>query len=49
MTRYQALRTIGCGCLASFVIDSLNKLFGVPKGEIRFMHIVVEYDTKGQP
>ncbi len=49
MSRYQALRMIGCGWLTAIVINALNKLAGVPQGEIRFMHINIEYTTKGQP
>jgi hypothetical protein len=49
MTRHKALRMIGCDWLTAVVINTLNKIAGVPQGEIRFMHITIEYDTKGQP
>ena len=44
MTRYQALRSEGCGWFAAWVIAIMNNVLGVPKGEIRFMHITMEYE-----
>ncbi len=50
MTRYRALRAIGCGPFTSGVIAFMNWLMGVPVGEIRFMHITMEIDdTDTQP
>ncbi len=46
MTRYQALRRIGCGCLAASVIALLNRLMEVPAGEIRFMNVTIDYGIK---
>ena len=46
MTRYQALRRLGCDVLTACFIGSLNYLFGVREGEIRFMHMIIEYDTE---
>ena len=48
MTRYQALRRLGCDVLTDCFIGSLNHLFGVREGEIRFMHMIIEYDTEEQ-
>lgn len=43
MTRYQALRKMGCDVVTACFIGSLNWLFGVREGEIRFMHMIIEY------
>lgn len=50
MTRYQALRRL-CGCdpLTAWLIDTMNKLRGVPAGRIGFMHMVIEYDPEEAP
>lgn len=45
MTRYQALRGIGCDCFSAATISAVNYLFGVPDGLIVFMHIEIEYPT----
>ena len=44
MSRYQALRSIGCGPFTAGVIAFMNWLTGVPPREIRFMHITMEID-----
>lgn len=44
MSRYQALRRIGCDPLSAAVIAIMNRILGVPCGEIRFMHITIEYE-----
>lgn len=44
MTRYQALRGIGCTCFGAWFIAALNNLHGVPRGEIRFMNVTMEYE-----
>ena len=43
MTRYQALRSIGCGWLTAVTIAAINKATEVPDGLIVFMHIEIEY------
>lgn len=43
MTRYQALRGVGCDPVTAVTIAALNRLWGVPKGTIVFMHIEIEY------
>lgn len=45
MSRYQALRRIGCDPIAAGFIAGMNKLLGVPAGTIRFMHITIEYES----
>lgn len=45
MSRYQALRRIGCDPLTAGVIAGMNRCMGVPRGEIRFMHITMEYEA----
>jgi hypothetical protein len=49
MSRYQALRRIGCDPLTAGFIAAMNWAMGQPKGQIRFMHITMEYDTQGTP
>lgn len=44
MTRYQALRSVGCTCFGAWFIATLNNLRGVPQGEIRFMNVTMEYE-----
>lgn len=48
MTRYQALRRIGCDPLVSGGIAFLNWLCGVPAGLICFMCVVIEFDPGEQ-
>ncbi len=47
MTRYQALRRIGCDPLTAGFIAGMNWAMGQPKGHIRFMHITMEYSDQG--
>lgn len=44
MTRYGALRKMGCDPLTAGIIAGMNWIFGVPKNEIRVMHIVIEIE-----
>lgn len=44
MTRYQALRRAGFGALAAAFIAALNYFRDIPKGEIRFLTVTMEYD-----
>lgn len=48
MTRYRALRAIGCDPLAAGVIAFVNWLRAVPRHEIRFMHVTMEIDDEGR-
>lgn len=48
MTRYRALRLMGCGWFTAGFIAALNEAFGVPKNEVRFMNVVVEIDDPTQ-
>lgn len=43
MTRYQALRRMGCGVVTAATIAFLNKVWGVPDGLILFMNVEIEY------
>ena len=43
MTRYQALRHMGCGRFTAWLIALMNDIRGVPQGEIRFMTVIIEY------
>ncbi|WP_156174087.1 hypothetical protein [Cupriavidus basilensis] len=44
MTRYSALRKMGCDPLTAGIIAGMNWLVGVPNNEIRVMHIVIEIE-----
>ncbi|WP_137917162.1 hypothetical protein [Hydrogenophaga sp. 2FB] len=46
ITRYQVLRHNGCDPVSAGFVAFLNWLVGVREGEIRFMHITADYDTK---
>lgn len=45
MTRYKALRVIGCDFISASFIALVNWLRDVPDGEIRFLTVVMEYET----
>lgn len=47
MTRYQALRRIGCDPVAASFVALLNWLFDVRKNEIRFMNVTFDIDDSG--
>ncbi|WP_336726228.1 hypothetical protein [Achromobacter ruhlandii] len=49
MTRYRALRLFGCGWFTAGIVASLNRLFGVPSNEVRFMNVVIEINGWGPP
>ncbi len=49
MTRYQALRRIGCDPLTAGVIALMNWAMGHPPNEIHFMHMVIEVDEEPHP
>lgn len=44
MSRYAALRAIGCDPFAAGVIAFMNWVAGQPSNEIRFMHIIMEIE-----
>lgn len=44
MSRYRALRGIGCDPLTAAFISGMNRLVGAPPGETRFMHITIEHE-----
>lgn len=44
MSRYQALRSIGCDPVAAGWVAFLNWLFGVPSGLVKFMTFEMEYE-----
>lgn len=46
MTRYRALRLLGCDWLTAALIAGLNEACGVPLNEIRIMGVVVELDSE---
>lgn len=46
MTRYQALRKIGCDPFTCWIICFLNWMVDVPEGKVGVMHIIIEYDTE---
>lgn len=46
MTRYHALRSIGCGPIGSAFVSAMNWIFGVPKGLIKFLTLEIEYPTQ---
>ena len=46
MTRYQALRRIGCDPLTAGGIAIANWLRGYPEGLIVFLTVQIEYDPK---
>lgn len=48
MTRYQALRRIGCGPISAGLVAFLNFMVDAPPNEIRFMHVTIEFDPKEQ-
>ncbi|CAE32162.1 hypothetical protein [Bordetella bronchiseptica] len=49
MTRYRALRLMGCGWFTAGFIAALNEAFGVPKNEVRFMNVVIAIDDAAHP
>ncbi len=49
MTRYHALRLLGCGWFTARIVASLNWLLGVPSNEVRFMNVVIEINGWGSP
>jgi len=47
VTRYQALRKlVKVGPFTAGFIAFFNWLFDVPPNEIRFMHVIIEFDPK---
>jgi hypothetical protein len=48
MSCYEALRKIGCDPLTAAVIAALNWVMGQPTGQIRFMHITMEYEPNDE-
>ena len=49
MTRYKALRKlVKVDPITAAFIAFFNWLFAVPENEIRFMHIIIEFDPKEQ-
>lgn len=44
MSRYQALRLVGCDWLTAAFIALSNRMAGVPAGQIRFMHMTIDYE-----
>ncbi|CUJ58875.1 Uncharacterised protein [Achromobacter xylosoxidans] len=48
MSRYRALRLMGCGWFTAGFIAAINEAFGVPKNEVRFMNVVIEIDDPTQ-
>ncbi len=49
VTRYRALRLMGCGWFTAAVVAGVNRLFGVPSNEVRFMNVVIEINGWGSP
>ncbi|MCM2572559.1 MULTISPECIES: hypothetical protein [Achromobacter] len=49
MTRYRALRLLGCGWFTATIVAGVNWLFGVPANEVRFMNVVIEINGWGSP
>lgn len=49
MTRYRALRLLGCGWFTAGIVAGLNRLFGVPTNEVRFMNVVIDINGWGTP
>ena len=49
MTRYHALRSIGCGPIGSAVVSAVNWIFGVPEGLIKFLMLEIEYPVQEPP
>lgn len=47
VTRYRALRLMGCGWFTAAVVAGVNRLFGVPSNEVRFMNVVIEINGWG--
>lgn len=46
MTRYQALRRIGCDPVGSACIAFMNWVMGYPANEIRFIGVTAEFDPE---
>lgn len=49
VTRYRALRLLGCGWFTATIVAGVNWLFGVPSNEVRFMNVVIEINGWGAP
>lgn len=49
MTRYRALRLLGCGWFTAGIVASVNRILGVPSNEVRFMNVVIEINGWGSP
>ncbi|MPT39034.1 MAG: hypothetical protein E2603_11145 [Achromobacter sp.] len=49
VTRYRALRLLGCGWFTAAVVAGVNRLFGVPSNQVRFMNVVIEINGWGSP
>lgn len=45
MTRYQVLRYFGCDPIAACFVATMNWLYNVPTGLVKFMTFEIEYDT----
>lgn len=46
MTRYQCLRKMRFDWFTAGFIAGMNWLFDAPRNEIRFMHVVIEFDPE---
>lgn len=46
MSRYRALRSLGCDPLSAGFIAALNRAFGVPSHLIVFMTVVIEIEQE---
>lgn len=49
MTRYRALRRLGCGPVTAGFISALNWLCGVPPNRIVFLTVVIDLDGPPLP
>ncbi|MCZ8388730.1 hypothetical protein [Achromobacter xylosoxidans] len=49
MTRYRALRLLGCGWFTAGIVAGVNRILGVPSNEVRFMNVVIEINGWGSP
>lgn len=49
MTRYQVLRQLDVDRLSSAFIAVMNWMMNTPAHEIRFMHVVIEFDPDEEP
>lgn len=49
MSRYRALRHMGCDPLTAGVIALMNWAMGRPANEIHFMHMVIEVGDEPHP